>query len=60
MEFRKQEILARESKDLHRFQELYQLDPADKTPYTDIVDADELSAEEVLSLVLEIIEEVSD
>ena len=38
----------------------YQLDPADMTPYTDIVDADELSAEEVLSLVLEIIEGVSD
>jgi len=60
LEFRKQEILARESEDLHRFQELYQLDPADKTPYTDIVDADELSAEEVLSAVLKIIEEVSD
>lgn len=60
MDIRRQEILARESKDLYRFQELYQLDPADRTPYTDIVDADSLSAEDVLSAVLEIIEEVSD
>ncbi len=60
LEFRKQEIIHRENEDLHRFHELYRLNPADMTPYTDIVEADELSAEEVLSIVLEIIEGVSD
>lgn len=59
LDLRKQEILEREERDLHRFQELYQLNPSDQAPYTDIVNADSLSAEEVLVAVLGIIEGAS-
>ena len=42
--------------DKARFEEMYGLNPEDETPYTHIIDASNLSAEEVLSKTLEILE----
>jgi len=50
------EIEAREELDLQRFMELYNLDPSDPTPYTNILNTDTMSIEEVLAEVCNIIE----
>jgi len=42
--------------DKARFEEMYGLNPEDETPYTHTIDASNLSAEEVLSKTLEILE----
>lgn len=46
----------RSSIDLARYQEMYGLDPGDKTPYTHVIEASGLSREEVLTSALEILE----
>ena len=53
---RAQEIEAREQLDLQRFKELYDLDPADSTPYTNILNTDTMGIEEVLAAVCNIID----
>ena len=50
------EIEAREHLDLQRFMELYNLDPSDPTPYTNILNTDTMSIEEVLAAVCNIID----
>ena len=42
--------------DLARFQEMYGLNPEDKTPYTHVIDASALTREGVLEAALEILE----
>ncbi len=44
--------------DLARFEEMYGLNPEDRTPYTHVIDGSGLTKEEVLALALEILEEV--
>ena len=41
-----------------RFQEMYGLNPEDETPYTHIIDASKLTAEQVLMQTLKILEEI--
>ena len=41
-----------------RFQEMYGLNPEDETPYTHIIDASKLTAEQVLLETLKILEEI--
>lgn len=41
-----------------RFQEMYGLNPEDETPYTHIIDASKLNAEQVLLETLKILEEI--
>jgi CMP/dCMP kinase len=47
----------RTSLDLTRYEELYGLNPEDKTPYTHIIDASFLETEEVVTAVVKILEE---
>ena len=44
--------------DLARFEEMYGLNPEDRTPYTHVIDGSGLTKEEVLTLALKILEEV--
>ena len=43
--------------DLSRYQELYGLNPEDRTPYTHVIDASGLAKEEVLTSALKILED---
>jgi len=54
---RKSEIESREHRDRSRFLSLYDLDPANTTPYTHILESDDMLIEEVLSSVITMIEE---
>jgi len=47
----------RTSLDLTRYEELYGLNPEDKTPYTHVVDASYLDVDEVATAVIKILEE---
>jgi cytidylate kinase len=47
----------RTSLDLTRYEELYGLNPEDKTPYTHIIDGSFLETEEVVTAVIKILEE---
>ena len=48
----------RSRKDLARYEEMYGLNPEDRTPYTHVIDASGLTKEEVLASALKILEEV--
>ena len=41
--------------DSHRYMELYGIDLADMTPYTHVIEADDLGEHEVLGLALDIL-----
>jgi cytidylate kinase len=48
----------RTQKDLARYEEMYGLNPEERTPYTHVIDASALTKEEVLSSTLTFLEEV--
>ena len=48
----------RSQKDLARYEEMYGLNPEERTPYTHVIDASGLTKEEVLTSALKILEEV--
>ena len=48
----------RSEKDLARYLELYGLSPQDKEPYSHIIDASEINADEVLTKVIQILEDL--
>ena len=48
----------RSEKDLARYEEMYGLNPEERTPYTHVIDASGLTKEEVLTSALKILEEV--